>query len=149
MRGDRTEPGVIALYITICVVVSLSPSPPVVRAAVLVPLVMFVPGYAILLAWTRSGKVRAEGATIVVVSIAVSMAAVVLGGLAMNVVVSLTALSWTIYLVCLTTLACAVAWIRSPTDRAARPPNILPAMCLPGFAFIGSAPSSAVEPRCS
>jgi hypothetical protein len=85
--------------------------PAAVGLLCLMPLVLFAPGHALVRALDPPSGTR-RAADHAVLAIALSFGAVVLGGLVLNGVFSLTRLAWAVWLVALTALASLVALAR-------------------------------------
>jgi hypothetical protein len=107
--------GVLALpcYSIAAAVVVVLRLPPAVAAVCVAPLVLFAPGYALVLAFDIPGRAELPGRRLVL-SIALSIATTALGGLIVNALAPLTAASWTIWLAGFTCVCSIVAFLRLP-----------------------------------
>lgn len=111
--------GIVAAIIVVIVVEVGLPS--VVAAILLAPLVLFAPGYALVVAIGVPRLSDSPGRR-VVFGIVLSMACVIFGGLVLNAVTRLTTVSWTVWLVTVTCLASLGAlariWRSEPAETA-------------------------------
>ncbi len=87
--------------------------PPGLAAVCVVPLVLFAPGYAIVLALGIPARSEFPG-RIAVLAVALSMAATALGGLVINALAPLTSASWAVGLGVFTFACAMTAYLRSP-----------------------------------
>jgi len=113
--------GIVAAIIVVIVVEIGLPS--VVAAILLAPLVLFAPGYALVVAIGVPRLSDSPGRR-VVFGIVLSMACVIFGGLVLNAITRLTTVSWTVWLVTVTCLASLGAlariWRSEPAETAER-----------------------------
>jgi uncharacterized membrane protein len=108
MLGTFVYAIVAAIIVVIIVVIGL---PSVVAAIVLAPLVLFAPGYALVVALGIPRLSDSPGRRLIF-GIVLSMACVIFGGLVLNAITRLTTASWTVLLVTVTCLASLVALFR-------------------------------------
>jgi hypothetical protein len=92
---------------------------PVLSAVFAAPLVLLLPGWALRSALGVETGIDSP-ARGTVLSVAISMAVVILGGLLLNAVFALTGTSWTLWLVAVTCLASGVAWMRERRAASGR-----------------------------
>ncbi len=124
MADRRAMVGTFAYAIVAAVVVLLVVEiglPPAVAAILLAPLVLFAPGYALVVALGIPQISDSPGRRLLF-GIVLSMACVILGGLVLNAFTRLTTTSWTVFLVAVTCLASLGALVRlrraEPQDGA-------------------------------
>jgi len=110
--GRRSASIGLMTYAVLAALVVLAGLPPVVVLVCAAPLVLVVPGYSALLAVDLPFQDEAPGRRLVL-AVALSMASVVLGGLVLNALFSLTAAAWATWLASLTVACAAVALVRS------------------------------------
>jgi uncharacterized membrane protein len=115
-----------------------APSPGAARALAALPLVLFLPGYAITAALFPSGALGA--AERLLFSVGLSLAAAALGGLLLHwASLGLAAASWAALLGNLTLLACLAALLRRRRLPAGETPRRAPRLTLPQGAQLGMA----------
>jgi hypothetical protein len=98
-------------YAAVAAIVVLLHAPPALTAVLAGPLVLLVPGLALLAALDLPGQAEYPGRRLVL-SIALSLATTALGGLILNAVADLRATPWLIWLVAFTFVCSAVGWLR-------------------------------------
>jgi hypothetical protein len=122
MTDRRAILGTFVYAIVAAIVVEIG-LPSAVAAILLAPLVLFAPGYALVVALGIPRLSDSPGRRLLF-GIVLSMACVILGGLALNAVTRLTTASWTVWLVAVTCFASlgALARIRraEPQDSTER-----------------------------
>lgn len=96
----------VALWALVALAASALPLPSWLRFVLLLPLVLFLPGYAITAAAFPRGVPHAET---IVYALAFSLCAAILGGVLTQVLLPLTAAVWALLLTAITLLACLVA----------------------------------------
>jgi|GEM_PF-2910883 len=99
-------------YAAVAAIVVLLRAPPALSAVLAGPLVLLVPGLALLAALDLPGQADYPGRRLVL-SIALSLATTALGGLILNAVADLRATPWVIWLVAFTFVCSAVGWLRA------------------------------------
>ncbi|HXP38100.1 MAG TPA: DUF1616 domain-containing protein [Solirubrobacteraceae bacterium] len=103
-------------YAAVAAIVVLLHVPPVLATVLAGPLVLLVPGIALLAALDLPGQAEYPGRRLVL-SIALSLATTALGGLILNAVADLRATPWVIWLVVFTFVCSAVGWLRASSDE--------------------------------
>jgi hypothetical protein len=133
-------------------VLALIPVPSPVRAAALLPLALFVPGYALAAALFLPGEIGRDLRGVVSVAFSVGVSAI--GGLTAELVVGLDRTAWAVLLASATVLAAAVAIHRraaveaagsEPRPRLPRVGPVAPLAVLLAIAIAGWATASATE----
>jgi hypothetical protein len=99
-------------YAAVAAIVVLLHAPPALTAVLAGPLVLLVPGLALLGALDLPGQVEYPGRRLVL-SIALSLATTALGGLILNAVADLKVTPWVVWLVAFTFVCSAVGWLRA------------------------------------
>jgi Protein of unknown function (DUF1616) len=99
-------------YAAAAAIVVLLHAPPALTAVLAAPLVLLVPGLALLAALDLPGQAEYPGRRLVL-SIALSLATTALGGLILNAVADLKATPWVIWLVAFTWVCSAVGLLRA------------------------------------
>ena len=99
-------------YAAAAAIVVLLHAPPALTAVLAGPLVLLVPGLALLAALDLPGQAEYPGRRLVL-SIALSLATTTLGGLILNAVADLRATPWVIWLVAFTFVCSAIGWLRA------------------------------------
>jgi hypothetical protein len=99
-------------YAAAAAIVVLLHAPPALTAVLAGPLVLLVPGLALIAALDLPGQAEYPGRRLVL-SIALSLATTALGGLILNAVADLRATPWVIWLVAFTFVCSAVGWLRA------------------------------------
>jgi hypothetical protein len=116
-QRDLAAVSVLALIALAAVAFDLHP---LMRMVLAVPLVLFLPGYAVLSALAPARPL--EAVERVLVSLGLSFAATIVIGLVLALTpVRLSALSWAIALAALTLTGSAIAWVRRVRARIAGP----------------------------
>jgi hypothetical protein len=99
-------------YAAVAAIVVLLHAPPALTAVLAGPLVLLVPGLALLAALDLPSQAEYPGRRLVL-SIALSLATTALGGLILNAVADLKATTWVIWLVVFTCACSAVGLLRA------------------------------------
>ena len=120
--AKRLGPALLALYAVFAGATALLRPPAVVGAICVSPLVLLAPGYALVMA-LRIRPRRDLPFRRLMLSVALSLATTVLGGLLINAVARLTTTSWAVWLVGFTCVCVCVALVRGPwqSDSSTEP----------------------------
>jgi hypothetical protein len=116
--ASRRAPLLVLLYAVAAAAVVQLDLPPVVATFLVAPLVLATPGLALVMALRLASHPELPW-RIFSLSIALSIATTALGGLFVNAVTSLTAASWTVWMVGFTAICCVVALLRADPAPAA------------------------------
>ena len=116
--NSRREALLVATYAVLAAAVLLLDPPALPAAIVGAPLVLLGPGLALVMAFDIDGEAEFPMRRLIL-SIALSLAVVALGGIVVNILVPLDQTSWTIALVAFTCSCCAVAIWRGEEVGAA------------------------------
>jgi Protein of unknown function (DUF1616) len=103
-------------YAAAAAIVVLLHAPPALSAVLAGPLVLLVPGLALITALDLPGLPEYPGRRLVL-SIALSLATTALGGLILNAVADLRATPWVIWLVAFTFVCSAIGWLRASSTK--------------------------------
>jgi hypothetical protein len=139
-RGDSRDLAWVGAASLASLVLIVLPIGGLLKAIALVPLVLFLPGYAIAAAMFGPGAItRGER---LVYALSLSVAAAALGGLFWQLLFGLSRSAWAFLLVAITLVATAVAQRRRASQssrKAERPPRHLPRVGLPtGLAMLAA-----------
>jgi uncharacterized membrane protein len=93
-------------YVAVAAIVAIVSSSLCLRASAAIPLVLFLPGYSVLRATIRAGRLDLQT---LVFSIALSVAIDILGGLVLNAFDALSMYGWALWLCAVTVGACALS----------------------------------------
>jgi hypothetical protein len=109
---SRRDPLVLAGYAILAAVVVLLDPPAILAIVIAAPLVLLAPGLALVMALDIDGDTALPGRRLIL-SIALSIATVALGGILVNTVAPLTKASWIVWLLAFTCICCAVTVLRA------------------------------------
>jgi hypothetical protein len=116
--NSRREALLVATYAVVAAAVLLLDPPALLAGIVGAPMVLLAPGLALLMASDVDGESEFPMRRLVL-SIALSIAVIALGGIVVNIFVPLDRTSWTIWSVAFTCSCCAVAIWRADEPGAA------------------------------
>lgn len=139
---SRRDPVLLAAYAVLAGAIVLLDPPSVLAVVLAAPLVLLVPGLSLVMALDIDGDPALPWRRLVV-SIALSIAVVALGGILVNAVAPLTKSSWLVLLVVFTCLCSAVTFLRArhawatPFPRPFSGPDRPPVMRLWRWAAVG------------
>jgi hypothetical protein len=114
---DRRALYLTAGYAVVAGAIAQAGIPSVAAAPLLAPLVLFAPGYALLMTLEGASARPDMPGRRFVMAVALSMASVALGGLVLNALFSLTRLTWVLWLAGLTCCLSAVAFVRNRDNQ--------------------------------
>lgn len=110
--SDRVASIVAPAYALAAGVIVLLDLPPVIGAVCFAPLVLFVPGYTLLLALRVRGRPEVPGRRIAL-AVALTIACIALGGLVLNALFALTTAAWAVWLIGVTCFFAVPALMRN------------------------------------